>query len=310
MKKNEVIVVFMKPRRKVSAFLLCAAASALLQIVTAPNASAGLILGDTLNTFAILGGAGVTGAAPTNTVTGNLGACCTTDTITGYPANFSLTGTEYLGSVPPESLAQSDLGFAITALNNLAGGPTTPESDLTNLTLPPGVYVASSTMSLSGTLTLDGENNANALWVFLVGSTLTINSGSTVNVDNTGAGAGLYWVMGASAVLDSNSVVEGNFLAYASIPVGTNVTDPCGRFATQTASVTLAGSDTVGIGCSGALAGSNGLGEGGTLDNGKIIPLQPAALPEPGTLFLLTPCLAGLVIRRKRSRRMSSSARC
>jgi hypothetical protein len=99
--------------------LLCAAVSVLLQIATAPNASAGPILGNTLDTFAILGGGGVIGAAPTNTVTGNLGACCTTDTIAGYPADFSLTGSEYAGSVPPESLAQSDLGSAITALNGL-----------------------------------------------------------------------------------------------------------------------------------------------------------------------------------------------
>src|ERR1039458_5645368 len=249
------------------------------------------ILGSAQN-FAVLGGAGVTGTVPVNTITGNLGACCITDTVTGYPAAFSILGGygEYAGSVAPESVAQSDVGTAILALNSLAGGPTTTKSDLTGDTLPPGVYVSGSAMSLSGTLNLDGGGNANALWVFLMTSSLTINSGSTINVYNTGAGAGVYWVMGASAYLDSNSLVEGNFLAYAGIPVDTNVTDPCGRLLTQTGSVTLAGSDTIGIGgignCSGILAGSSGLGGGGTLsENGTFIPAQYASIggraPQP-----------------------------
>jgi hypothetical protein len=305
----------MTPRKKAGTFFLCASVSVLIQIATVPSASAGMILGSTASTFAILGGGGVTGAAPTNTINGNLGACCTTDTITGYPANFALTGTEYAGSVAPESLAQGDLTTAITALNGLASGPTTTESDLTGLTLPPGVYVSGSAlpMSLSGTLNLDGGSNANALWVFLVGSSLTINSTSTVNVYNTGAGAGVYWVMGATAYLDPNSVLEGNFLAYAGIPVGTNVTDPCGRLLTQTGSVTLAGSDTIGIGCSGVLAGSNGLGGGGTLStvNGvpTITPSPGASVPEPGAFFFVAPCLAGLMILGKRSRSKLGRAR-
>jgi hypothetical protein len=82
------------------------------------------------------------------------------------------------------------------------------------------------------------------------------------------AGAGLYWVLptgSGSATLGSNSTFEGNILANQSITLGTNVTDPCGRLLTQVASVTLAGTDTVGIGCSGILLGSNGLSGGGTI---------------------------------------------
>src|SRR4030095_8253927 len=101
-----------------------------------------------------------------------------------------------------------------------------------------------------------------------------------VNVFNTGPGAGVYWVMGAgSATLGSNSTFAGNILANQSITLGTNVTDPCGRLLTQVASVTLAGADTIGIGCSGILAGSNGLSGGGTITNGVVNPLPPAFVP-------------------------------
>ncbi|MBZ5622113.1 MAG: DUF3494 domain-containing protein [Acidobacteriia bacterium] len=119
--------------------------------------------------------------------------------------------------------------------------------------------------------------------------------------------------MGAgSATLGSNSVFEGNILANEMIGVGTNVTDPCGRLLTQVAGVTLAGTDTIGIGCPG-LAGSNGLGAGGTLSivNGTpvITPLAPDLIPEPSTFFLLAPCLAGLAILRKLSRSKLTKSR-
>jgi len=111
---------------------------------------------------------------------------------------------------------------------------------------------------LTGTLTLDGGGNANALWVFQVGSALNTASSSVVKVIKTGAGSDVYWVLptgSGSATLGSNSTFEGNILANQSITLGTNVTDSCGRVLTQVASVTLAGTDTIGIGCSGILLG-------------------------------------------------------
>jgi hypothetical protein len=120
----------------------------------------------------------------------------------------------------------------------------------------------------------------------------------------------VYWVMNAgSATLGSNSTFVGNILASASISLGTNVTDSCGRLLTRTASVTLAGTDTVGIGCSDVLAGSNGLSGGGTLVNGVITPLAPSSVPEPDAFFGLAAGLAGLVIWHRRSRSRPAGSR-
>jgi Ice-binding-like/PEP-CTERM motif len=308
MKKYRVKVVSTKLMRRAGAFLLSTAVFALFQIATAPNASAGQILASNLITMAILGGGGVTIGGTGSVITGSIGAYPTTSITGVIPTNFTISGGTVQSGGATAMSAQSELGTTITGLSGMT--PTATLSSLGGLTLAPGIYSSSSTMDLTGTLTLDGGGNANALWVFEVGSALNTASSSAVNVINTGAGAGVYWVLptgSGSAVLGSNSTFLGNILANQSISLSTNVSDPCGRLLTQVASVTLAGTDTIGIGCSGILAGSNGLSGGGTLASPPTggppvvtpLPFAPvASVPEPGTLMLLGAGIAYLLARR------------
>jgi len=251
------------------------------------------ILGSDLASFAILGGGGVTIGGTGSVINGSIGAFPTTSITGVIPTNFNISGGTVQSGGPTASSAQGQLTTAITALSGMTptGGTVT---SLGGLTLGPGVYSSSSTMDLTGILTLDGGGNANALWVFLVGSALNTASNSVVNVTSTGAGAGVYWVLpttSGSATLGKDSVFAGNILANISITADTNVTDSCGRLLTQTASVTLAGTDTIGIGCTGILAGSNGLSGGGTITSGAVNTLPSAPVPEPETYAML---LAGL----------------
>lgn len=273
------------------------------------SAYADSILGVPLSGFAVLGSSTVTNT-PTATITGNVGVWSSggANAITGFtaPTDSQVSGTVQKGGADAQ-LAQNELTIAIDALEGL--GPGTTESSLGGLTLGPGVYSSpASTMDLTGTLTLDGHGNANALWVFLVGSSLTTASSSKVIVENAGAGSGVYWVMETgSATLGSGSTFEGNILANASITVGTTVTDSCGRVLASTGAVALDGTDTIGIGCPGTptyLADSSGLSGGGTLDTQtrKITPL-PSTVPEPKLFWFLALCLAGLAIQQKRSQR-------
>jgi hypothetical protein len=314
MKKHQVKVGSTKLMRRAGAFVLSTAAFALFQIATAPSASAGPILASNLITMAILGGGGVTIGGTGSVITGSIGAYPTTSITGVIPTNFTISGGTVQSGGATAMSAQSELGTAIAGLSGMTA--TSTVSSLGGLTLAPGVYSSSATMNLTGTLTLDGGGNANALWVFEVGSALNTASSSTVNVINTGTGAGVYWVLptgSGSAVLGSNSTFLGNILANQSISLSTNVTDACGRLLTQVASVTLAGTDTIGIGnsCSGILAGSNGLSGGGTLTTPPTggppvvtpLPFAPVgSVPEPGTAMLLGAGIACLLVRRLRVR--------
>lgn len=299
MKKNELNFVAKKIIRRACAFLCSTAAFALFQIATAPTASAGPILASNLITMAILGGGGVTIGGTGSVITGSIGAYPTTSITGVIPTNFTISGGTVQSGGGTAMSAQNELGNAITFLSGLTA--TSTVSSLGGLTLAPGVYSSSSTMNLTGTLTLDGGGNANALWVFEVGSALNTASSSVVNVINTGAGAGVFWVLptgSGSAVLGSNSTFLGNILANQSISLSTNVSDPCGRLLTQVASVTLAGTDTIGIGnsCSGILAGTNGLSGAGTS-------VPPPSVPEPGSVLLCGSGIAYLWVRTRRSAR-------
>src|ERR1700680_2777630 len=82
----------------------------------ASGAYADGILGNDLNTFAVLGGAGVMVNGTGAVILGSVGGCCHATAVTGFPAEFTISGgTVQMGGAVPTS-AQSQLTTAVTAL--------------------------------------------------------------------------------------------------------------------------------------------------------------------------------------------------
>ena len=159
--------------------------------------------------------------------------------ITGFPPGLvTAPGTIDATSAAAQQ-AQSDL----TAAYNDAAGRSidaTTAADLTNLVLLGGVYAAPSkgALSLSGPLVLDGAGNPNSVWIFQTDSTLITASASTVTLINGAQACNVFWQVGSSATLGTNSVFVGNVLALTSITVTTGATVQ-GRALARNDAVTL-----------------------------------------------------------------------
>ncbi len=279
------------------------------------------ILGAELGSFAVLGGTTVTNV-PVSTIGGNVGVWPGT-AITGAAATqMVFTSGSLQATTPLAQTAQGQLTTAFTNTGFTILPPTfqLPSSELAGLTLSPGVYsfsqfaggfaTLSGTSATPGILTLDGGGNLNATWVFQMASTLLTSAGapgapsSMVNVIGTGSGAGLYWNVGSSATIGTYSAFAGNILALTDISLNTGATIDCGRALARNGQVSLQ-MNTIDTGCSGILAGSNGLSGGLVPGGGTVV----SPIPEPETYAMM---LAGLglmaIVGRRRQRKQAAAA--
>jgi hypothetical protein len=207
--------------------LLCGAPAAFAQ--TAPSLGAA-------QSFAVLGGSAVTNTGP-SVVNGDLGISPNNAlSITGFPPG-TITGTTHAADGVALQ-AQNDL---TTAYNALAGQPFNADltgQNLGGLTLTRGVYRFSSSAQLTGTLTLNGLGNPNAVFIFQIGSTLTTASSSSVVLINGAQACNVFWQIGSSATLGTGTSLTGNVLALTSITLTTGAST-FGRVLARNGAVTL-----------------------------------------------------------------------
>ncbi|CAN5432757.1 hypothetical protein BH23ACI1_BH23ACI1_08790 [soil metagenome] len=193
-----------------------AALSVYLLIPSAVLAQTAPALG-TANPFAVLAGSAVTNTGAT-VITGDVGLHPGA-AVTGFPPGLVL-GTIHAANATSLQ-AKNDL---TTAYNHLAAQPCTADltgQDLGGLTLTPGVYCYSSSAQLTGNLTLNAQGNPAAVFIFKTGSTLTTASTAQVLMINGGLNCNVFWQVGSSATLGTNTTFAGSILALTSITLTT-----------------------------------------------------------------------------------------
>lgn len=186
--------------------------------------------------FTILAGSTVTNTGATTTITGDVGVSPGA-AITGLPGGQPSPGSIHAGDATAAT-AQSDL---TTVYNDLAGrvcGTNMTGLDLGGRTLAPGVYCFNTSAQLTGTLTLDGQGDPNAVFVIKVGSTLTTASSAAVNLIGGAQAANVYWQVGSSATLGGGTAFRGNIVALASVTMNTGAT-LSGRALARNGAVTM-----------------------------------------------------------------------
>ncbi|WP_188731434.1 ice-binding family protein [Pseudarthrobacter scleromae] len=171
----------------------------------------------TAASYSVLAGSAVTNTGP-STLQGDLGVSPGT-AITGFPPGIAAGATHAADAVALQ--AQSDL---TTAYNAAAGQPLTTSvaGDLVGMTLTEGVYRSTSSLALSGQLTLDGQGNPGSVFVFQVASTLITASASSIILINGAQACNVFWQVGSSATLGTASSFKGSILALTSITAETN----------------------------------------------------------------------------------------
>src|SRR6266436_6963276 len=185
--------------------------------------------------FAVLGASTVTSTGPT-VITGDLGVSPGT-AVTGFPPGKA-SGVHEGDATATAAQAAAHTAYANLVAQhcgtNLTGKTlgTSPGA----VTLSPGVYCFDSSAQLTGTLTLNGSG----VYVFQIKSTLTTASNSSVALAKGATPGNVFWQVGSSATLGTNSAFAGSVLANISdtVTTGTSVT---GRVFALTGAVTLSG---------------------------------------------------------------------
>ncbi len=182
-----------------------------------------------LSSFVAVAGSGLTNSnssGPT-VLNGDVGlnptASCLGDGSPCTITNPIINGTLYAND-PGGIAAQAKVDLTAAYVEAMARPIGTTVNDITGMILAPGVYTSNSTMSIAvgGTVTLDGQGDSNAVFIFQIGSSLTVNNNSQILLINGARAKNVFWAIFASSTIGSNVSFAGSVLAGASNSVGTD----------------------------------------------------------------------------------------
>lgn len=197
--------------------------------------------------FAVLAGSAIVDTNISD-ITGDVGLSPASGSFIQVP-DVEVDGTIYAvdaagpaGSVANPTLltaAKDALTAAYTNASNQVPASTIG-SELGGSTITPGVYNSGDgEFHITGTVTLDAQNNADAVFIFNAASTLVTAASSTVRLINGANACNVFWRVGSSnGQFGTNSTFKGTVMADQSIvDAGGSIIE--GRLLARIAQVTL-----------------------------------------------------------------------
>lgn len=144
--------------------------------------------------------------------------------MTGFPPGIVNGAVHINDSVATQ--ARNDLLAAYNYAKGLPPGTTiSGGADLGALYItgmPPGTYTSGSTMLVSTPLTLDAGGDANAVWVFQIGSSLTTSA--NVSLANGAQAKNVFWVPTLDATVGVGTVFSGTIVSGRDVTAVTGAT--------------------------------------------------------------------------------------
>lgn len=207
-------------------------ASAFATSTTASGAEGAPTLG-VAGSYSVIAGSEITNTGPS--VLNRSAGVAPGSSISGFPPGL-VQGTTHGG----DAEAAAAQAAATNAYGQAAGQPASADigSAIGGATYVAGVYNASSALGLTGTITLDGQNNLDAVFIFQVGESLTTATDSKVVLINQAQACNVFWQVSESATLGTRTKFQGTLMAGKSVTAVTN-TSIVGRLFAQTGAVTL-----------------------------------------------------------------------
>ena len=188
--------------------------------------------------YAVLSGASVGNtvsapAAPHTTIRGDLGVKANTAP-TGFPPG-EVTGTIRFGSTVDQ--AHADVVSAYADIAARTGGTPLPGA-LAGATVLPGLHTIAGAASNTGTLTLDGGGDPDAVFVFQVNGALSFAAGSHVVLANKARASRVFWQVNGAGGVGALADFAGTLIAMDAVAMG-NGTIVNGRAFARNGALTL-----------------------------------------------------------------------
>lgn len=166
--------------------------------------------------YSVLAATSVSNVGPT-IINLNVGVSPGT-TINGFPPGQTTGGSLHRAD-EHAGLARAD---AYAAYSDAASRSVTQSvsGDLNGMTLRSGVYGSAAALSLTGTLTLNGQNNPNAVFIIQVGAAFNTSAGSSIQLINGAEFSRVFWQVAGAASLGASSQFVGTIVSSGAITVG------------------------------------------------------------------------------------------
>ena len=165
--------------------------------------------------FSILAGTSVA-ATGASYAEGDVGVSPGTS-VTGMPP-AAVGGTIHAG----DSTAADALSALSAAIADASARPAHTEfaGDMINRTFHAGVHHSNEAFALSGTMTLDGEGDPNAVFIFQIDAAMNTAAGTSVLLVNGAQASNVFWVVDGAVTTGALATLPGTILATAAITLG------------------------------------------------------------------------------------------
>ena len=138
-------------------------------------------------------------------------------TVVGFPPGVARGGMHLAG--PGAAEAQADLMRAYDKARALA--PTdTFSGDQNAVTFTPGVHFTGAAFALTGTMTLDGQGDPNASFIFQIDAAMDTAAASRMVLVGGARATNIFFLVTGAAGTGAASHVEGTIIAVGAITVG------------------------------------------------------------------------------------------